>query len=188
MFAQLTTSIRCTSIIGQSLSIHYKFPRRICAGHQSQYFPANSAEMSTIRSFIWLLLSVVQLQAYKISVDIHEFTDCPGYKSMIDFSTLEFGISEEGNMVFNGNFTVLTTIDSPYPLYIHSQKLERGEWRETIGFKFVKNFCQTLNSVPEFWYPVMKHLKKQSCPIEKGVRAQFLWYDYSDWKLLLCIA
>ncbi|EAT43875.1 AAEL004714-PA [Aedes aegypti] len=134
--------------------------------------------MPFLFSLMWLLL-LTKITAYKISVDIHEFTNCPGKKAMIDFGYLDFSINDDGNMIFNGNFTVLKDIDSPYPLYIHSKKMERGEWVETIGFKFVKNFCATLDKVSEFWYPVMKYLGKQSCPLPAGVRADIIHGSYN---------
>ncbi|XP_062551775.1 uncharacterized protein LOC134217035 [Armigeres subalbatus] len=140
--------------------------------------------MYQVYSCIWLLLSA-QILAIRLSVDVHGYTNCPGYPPAIDFSNLDFILNNDGDIIINGSFTVLKDVTDPLPMYLYSKRFERGEWREGFGSRHVENFCQTLNTKTEIWYPVMKYLRKQSCPFPKGYVAKFDNFKYGSLPLII---
>ncbi|XP_065078914.1 uncharacterized protein LOC135701897 [Ochlerotatus camptorhynchus] len=116
---------------------------------------------------LYLLLLAFPVEL-KIVPDLQEMHGCPGYDYEMDFSNVQFDFDDDGYIIINGNFTFLTDVVAPYPVYFHSERMERGEWRPTLIDKPLRDFCASLLDPLEVWYPVMKQLDQLHCPFSAG--------------------
>lgn len=134
-------------------------------------FDILSIDMYIILLYLVLLAVSVQL---KIVPDLQEIQGCPDHDYEMDFSNLQFDFDDDGYLIVNGNLTILKDVVEPYPVYIHSERMERGEWRPALIEKYYRNFCTSFQDPLEVSYPVMRHVDDLKCPLPAGVRLHLI--------------
>ncbi|XP_062551778.1 uncharacterized protein LOC134217038 [Armigeres subalbatus] len=122
---------------------------------------------------VFSILTFASLVELKVIPDVEDSVICPGYKFFdMDLSNVEFDYDDDGYITVNGNFTYLKDIIAPYPLYVRSEHMERGEWRTGIVNRNIPDFCAVIQKPTEVWYPITKQLSQKYCPYKAGYVAR----------------
>ncbi|KAL1374066.1 hypothetical protein pipiens_001666 [Culex pipiens pipiens] len=128
-------------------------------------------------SFFMLLATVLNWILWKsfvlskVIVDVHETPyECDDTLPLpaADFSGLEFELDEDDVMNFSGTVNVTEDYEAPIGMNLHTEHLERGEWKTGIMSRVVRDFCPVILNRFEAWYPITKTLQQTECPYRKG--------------------
>ncbi|KXJ74067.1 hypothetical protein RP20_CCG014418, partial [Aedes albopictus] len=99
------------------------------------------------------------------------FSRCPRYPETaqdIDFTTLEFYMDDEGNIIVNGYLTFRNDFFRPSPRFNTMELLERGQWQRTLFSQDLVDLCATLEDPNNNIYKLASNMKQRRCPYRKG--------------------
>lgn len=83
---------------------------------------------------------------------------------------LEFIMDDDDNLYVNGTYLFHREIKK-WPVKFYTMKLSEGNWISGPFQRTVNDFCKSIHSPIEIWYPLFKTFN--GCPIKKGVRRSF---------------
>ena len=136
-----------------------------------------SRSFANMRSSIVLLILVVGACEAKVFPFIHEeFESCVkpeddgGY---FDFSNFLLVATSDTAIFANGSIEFTREVKSPWKSVFFSEKYDKGSWYQTGPTKRIEDFCHSIQSPFEVWYPVTSTFNPKNCPFPAGVSHRF---------------
>lgn len=130
-----------------------------------------------MRSSTLRLLLVVVICEAKIFPFIHEdFESCVepeddgGY---FDYSNFQLVATSDTEIYANGSVEFVKEVKSPWKANFYNEKYDKGSWYRTGPTKRIDDFCHTIQSPLEVWYPVTRLFNHKNCPFPAGVSQRF---------------
>lgn len=131
--------------------------------------------MKGAQVFVFLALICNCSATWKFIVN-EEFKDCAEEETRAGIIGFDWEIIQEGEDVphLNGTWTMLGDLVAPWPMNLYTMRFEQGNWVPGPLKRNIPDFCASIHSPVEVWYPMTKKFPK--CPWKKGVKMKQAWF------------
>lgn len=104
---------------------------------------------------------------YNKITDHEDCTNKSQADRLLNFKDFQLIAVNDTHTFINGSLTFLEDVKKSFPVTLHGEHYERGQWLTQGYVQKIKNFCQELHNPLQPWYYISK--KFNGCPISKGV-------------------